>query len=644
MDKSSENKLARLDLLKRYYLDGSISDVLILLLIHSVHNPEYLEVAKYIYECFRDERGAEESMKVIFKVVLINICHMVNYCSDEGVPNRVTPDAFRAIFEFICDKYDLEATIFLQLIKPSKIEFRSICLEKAKKSQKYLGEAAEIVFISSSHLIDLDHVANIMYKFLVCQGLSIDEINTLFTKRIELVGFKFPTKEEKQSVKRNSMVMTVDFLAQLADQKTFEWFADSIKTRPMYLDCTLRIKTRIAKDLLNKGHLDDCLKIVIEINDLLDDFDFEGIDDLRGKLAIFNALNFKSLYHFACKNIFEGIQTLLEGYKVTPDNAFSNTHAWVLNLRFLESSKRKEIFDQFKSQWPIQSELKTKLLKWFKRSYELFEDPNDKSFREYEKSKDRLGEFTEPRLNEAIDRIFLVHSLYFYASCNKMGEVYRVFQTLQSKSYMVDYEYSLIILDILYSIPANPRLVDMLEKSDFVSPEVIPNILAWDVYLRLAQETFNIQDWNRAMYHLDIANTIFYANPKALKNLSNILLVSNKIAVIEAKKFGIKCGKFLGLIFDIDSPKDLQKFDEYLSGEREESPNLEDNSEQNDIVIRREKRDAYYEELIRQKAALTQNLRVVKNISYWKVEDRIVSSENLDSLNIGGNKVFVLVD
>ncbi len=48
MDQLPENKFVRLDLLKYYYLDGSFSDALILMLIHDADNPEYLEAAKYI--------------------------------------------------------------------------------------------------------------------------------------------------------------------------------------------------------------------------------------------------------------------------------------------------------------------------------------------------------------------------------------------------------------------------------------------------------------------------------------------------------------------------------------------------------------------------------------------------------------------
>jgi len=642
MRKLPGSKFINLDLLKHYYIDGSFGDVLILMLIHTGHNPQYLEAAEHIYESFKSEPGAEDSMKAIFKIVLMNVCHMVNHCSDEGYPRRITLENFEAIFRFLCGKHDIESESFLELIKPSKIEFRNICLEKARKAQKYLGEPAEVIFIPLSHLIDFDHVANIMYKFIALQSLSQDEIDTLFTKKIDLIGFKFLTPEAKRIAKRNSIVMTVDFIIQLADDETFEWFVEKIKTRPIYIDCKLSIQTRVARGLFIDGHFSACQKAIAKVDDLLDDLEFEMKDDMRSKLAIFNALNFKALYYFACHDIFEGIYTLLMSYKLSPDNAFSNTHTWVLNLRFLDPLKRKEVFDQFKISWPIQAELKSKLLKWFKKGYSLLEEPSNEVFKEYEKLKDRLGEFTEPRLNEAIDRIFITHSVYFYASCNKMREVYSLLEILQSKKYLIDQEYYVIILDILYSIPTDQKLINILKKIEFTSSEVLPNILAWDVYLKLFQETVDFRYWNKAIYYLDKANAIFYANSEVLKNFKNLIISNNKIAVIEADKLGVKYYKFFNLISQISSYEDFQKFEKYLNGSRQKI--LEKDTERGGLFIYRDEQDEYYGELIRENASLTRNFKAVKNVSYWRIGDKLVSSKDLDSLKIGDSKIFVLVD
>ncbi|AVP87499.1 hypothetical protein phytr_5540 [Candidatus Phycorickettsia trachydisci] len=643
MDKLPGNKFINLNLLKNYYIDGSFGDVLILMFIHAGHNPQYLEAAQYIYEHFKSEPGSEESMKVIFKIVLMNICHMVNHCSDEGHPKRITLERFTEIFNFLCGKYDVEAESFLELIKPCKVEFRDICLEKARKAQKYLGEPAEVVFIPLNHLIDFDHVANIMYKFIACQSLSTDEIDELLTKRIDLVGFKFITHEAKRMVKRNSIVMTVDFFAQLADNKTFKWFIENIKMRPIYVDCKLRLQTRIAKDLFTEGHFSDCQKAVAKMDSLLEDLEFDGIDDMRSKLTTFNALNFKAEYYFACNNILEGIYSLLASYKLSPEDAFTNTHTWVLNLRFLDPLKRKEVLDQFKINWPIPGELKMKLLRFFKKGYELFEEPSNQNFKEYEKIKERLGEFSEFRLNEAINQIFITHSLYFYASCNKMKEVYDLLGILKSRSYILDQEYSLTILDILYNIPTDQKLFNMLEKSNFFSLEVLPNILAWEVYLKLSQQTLDVRYWNKAMYYLDKANSIFYANSEVLKNFKNLIISSNKITVIEANKVGIKCYKFFNLISKISSYEDFKKFEEYLNGLHQKV--LEKDTDRDEFTIYRDERDAYYGELVRENASLTRNLRVIKNnVSHWRIGDKLVSSKDLDSLKIADNKIFVLID
>ncbi|AVP87021.1 hypothetical protein phytr_580 [Candidatus Phycorickettsia trachydisci] len=467
-----------LDILIHGDMEGIMGDALMLLSIHTTREPSYLETVKYICKTLSVDHSKLNSLQK--NIIKDNITYLM-------VQHKIPMDDVSDLVSFLkhldINMIDLPETINLQNLLLSKFDIAADIINKALTKHKVSKRDIDNFLIKRIQVSDL------------IENISTDKENNL-----------------SKMAKKMSFQQIVRFFTDIADYNTFIDFKNHIQSRPIPVDCSLRIETKLFYNFLSKGSTEECLKLLPQIDTLIQDIKKQENIDLESKSSISNALFTEALYHMNNAQTKLAMHKILEAIEVYPPDSFRNADSTILNIDNFKTYETKKFWlDKLIQAWPLEAEIKTVLLEWFLTGYVLKISLNTRLLKKFEDLKLNLQANIKIReLNNAIDSFEIYTKISFYALNYNIEEVENLLANLAINKYIPsEFKYTVQINTLRFiSRKAAESIIPMIVQLKPRDDDFVYNLVMADVYINLAD---NVPE-KAVEYSIKISNYIQKAN------------------------------------------------------------------------------------------------------------------------------------
>lgn len=462
--------------------EGILGDALILLLIHATHEPNYLKAANHI--CDLLEVGQDTLSEVQKNIISASVLYIKKH-------NEIEPEHYKKLNIFL-----RSIGVNIKKFPPSKITKELVLFTGFEKS------------------------AYIVNKVLNKQNISKEDVDAFLIENITVKDVKFQP-ELKKKIKRLYFSQIVRFLVDIADHDIFSSFESNMQGRLhlMQPEISLRMQTRVFYDFLIKGELEDCDRLLSQIQEsvrhMKDQISSNDQDDINSeeRSCLAEALYRMADYYWSKSKLRLALESFLEATQAYPLDGLRNPELVILNI---DSFKRDEVknfwLDRFVQAWPLPNEVKPELLSWLLKGYDVMRSQEPLLLDEYKEQKlllqERIG---IKEMNNAMDKVEVCRKIIFYSRNHNIDKTYNLLLTLdQDKSVNRILKYAIKINSLSFlSQRGDERVAELIGAIELRNKDIHSYIKVANIYLNLSDNLDKDEYFEKASIYVQRVNERF---------------------------------------------------------------------------------------------------------------------------------------